>query len=161
MKLFLKWLLQFLTVCFGLFVCQLYGIFEYLWDADKSKISFMILVLYLLSSCRLGALSFVLSRRNSSLEDSNVVSNGWFMSNFMMALGIFSTVLGFAMLLGPFAVLNMSSPESMQKLVENIGPSLSVALLPTLCGIASANLLRVQCQLVENKINSEDVGMFL
>ena len=57
-KAFLLWWIQVVTVCFAAILVFTYGWFEKLWDADQTKISFIIIVIFFATSIATGFLSF-------------------------------------------------------------------------------------------------------
>ena len=57
-KAFLLWWIQVVTVSFAAILIFTYGWFEELWNADQTKISFIIIVIFIATSIATGFMSF-------------------------------------------------------------------------------------------------------
>ena len=70
---------------------------------------------------------------------------GWFSSEICLTLGLIGTVSGFIlMLVGAFADLNISDPDSVQQSLQNMSLGMSTALYTTLVGLLASVILKVQ-----------------
>ena len=82
-KAFLLWWIQVVTVSFAAILIYTYGWFEKLYDADQTKISFIIIVIFIGTSISTGFLSF-----KSSVEYNKLSNYIWFASETMVTLGL-------------------------------------------------------------------------
>ncbi len=73
-------------------------------------------------------------------------ASGWFLSDFLMRLGLIGTVIGFVMMLGTVFQLKENDVDALQQLLGTMGSGMQVALYTTLAGLGSAMLLSIQCQ---------------
>ena len=81
-KAFLLWWIQVVTVSFSAILIFTYGWFEKLYDADQTKISFIIIVIFIATSIATGFLSF-----KSDTEHRTLSNYIWFASETMVTLG--------------------------------------------------------------------------
>ena len=93
-KPFLLWWIQVVTICFASFFIYTFNWFEALYDADQTKISFLIIIVFIGATLTVGVLSY------KKLSNRNVLSNYiWFSSETMVTLGLIGTVAGFLLML--------------------------------------------------------------
>ena len=89
-KAFLLWWIQVVTVSFAAILIFTYGWFNKLYEADQTKISFIIIIIFTAASIAAGFLSF------KSVNNYKTLSNYiWFASETMVTLGLIGTVAGF------------------------------------------------------------------
>jgi len=149
-KVFLEWWWFFCTACLTAVVLSSFGIFEVLWNADKTKISFIILLLFTVISLVCGYEAWKLNKlkiNNLPIEKDlkKRYETGWFSSEICITLGLIGTVSGFIlMLVGAFADLNIADPDSVQQSLMNMSLGMSTALYTTLVGLLCSVILKVQ-----------------
>ena len=115
-KAFLLWWIQVVTVSFAAILIFTYGWFEKLYDADQTKISFIIIVIFIGTSISTGFLSF-----KSSVEYNKLSNYIWFASETMVTLGLIGTVAGFLLMLSSaFDNLDVSNVENVQEVISNM-----------------------------------------
>ncbi len=72
-------------------------------------------------------------------------SSGWFLSDFLLRLGLIGTVIGFVIMLGSVYELKQDDIQALQQLLTRMGGGMQVALYTTLAGLGSAMLIGLQC----------------
>ena len=150
-KAFLLWWIQVVTVLFAAILIFTYGWFDKLWNADQTKISFIIITIFFATSIATGFLSFRSDTQYIKL--SNYI---WFASETMVTLGLIGTVAGFLLMLSSaFDNLDVSNVENVQKVISNMALGMSTALCTTLSGLVGSVLTKVQMVILENNSNYE------
>jgi hypothetical protein len=141
MNLNLKWLLIFASSLAGLAVCAMLGLLGSLWQADTTKISFVIIGLYLVVSPFIGWLTAHAPQR--AVADYRRACR--FTPELMTGLGMLGTVIGFLMMLGPaFSGLDVNNVQSTQAALGRMASGMAVALTTTLAGLACSMVLQLQ-----------------
>jgi hypothetical protein len=149
-NIFLEWWWFFCSMILVLFVAGTFNVFETLWYADQTKISFVILSLFTLVSFLCGWHSWKLNQlKINKLEiDEDIVKGyetGWFSSEICLTLGLIGTVSGFIlMLVGAFVDLNVADPNSVSESLKKMSLGMSTALYTTLVGLLCSVILKVQ-----------------
>ena len=143
MKALLKWWLIFcLTVLAG-GIAIYFDIHKELYNADQTKISFLILTIFVLSSLWIGWVTKMQDR---------TVEIGWFIAEACLALGMIGTVTGFLLMLnGAFAEIDLSNPTTIQTSLTKMALGMSTALYTTLTGLICSLALKIQLVNVENE----------
>ena len=150
-KSFLLWWIQIVTVSFAAILIFTYGWFEKLYDSDQTKISFIIITIFIAASIATGFLSF--RSENVYKKISNYI---WFASETMVTLGLIGTVAGFLLMLSSaFDNLDVSNIENVQKVISNMALGMSTALCTTLSGLIGSVLTKIQMVILENNSNYE------
>ena len=150
-KAFLLWWIQIVTVSFSAILIFTYGWFEKLYDADQTKISFIIILIFIAASIATGFLSF-----KSNIEHRILSNYIWFSSETMVTLGLIGTVAGFLLMLSSaFDNLDVSNVENVQKVISNMALGMSTALCTTLSGLVGSVLTKIQMVILENNSNYE------
>jgi len=92
------------------------------------------------------------SEANTELLQSRLVervhsghSSGWFLSDFLLRLGLIGTVIGFVLMLGTVYELKQDDVQALQQLLTRMGAGMQAALYTTLAGLGSAMLIGLQC----------------
>lgn len=140
------WLVQSTTFLAALY-CYYLGLFDMLWTMDISKISFIIIALYLLVSGLIGTMT---RRATNDYETHRKFIETYVpvcekLASKMQDLGLIGTVIGFMVLLGPtFAGFNVSNAAETQKIIAVMAIGMSTALTTTLVGLVGAVLTRLQ-----------------
>ena len=150
-KAFLLWWIQVVTVLFAAILIFTYGWFDKLWNADQTKISFIIITIFVATSIATGFLSFRSDTQYIKL--SNYI---WFASETMVTLGLIGTVAGFLLMLSSaYDNLDVSNVENVQKVISNMALGMSTALCTTLSGLVGSVLTKVQMVILENNTKYE------
>ena len=149
---FLKWWIQVIAIGFASIFAYKLGWFEALWYADITKISFVILTIFIITTCTTGFMSF-----NSSNPEIKSLGNYiWFGSEAMITLGMIGTVAGFLLMLNSaFADLNVRDVQNMQSAIADMAVGMSTALSTTLIGLICSILTKAQMVIIENSWDAE------
>ena len=70
---------------------------------------------------------------------------GWFISDFVLTIGMIGTVSGFLLMLtGAFAGIDLTDEVAMKNVLEKMSKGMSTALYTTLFGLICGGLLKIQ-----------------
>ena len=128
------------------------GLLGTLWEKDATKLSLVLLGLFAVMSGRCGYKTW----RLSVFIDSNktepyliekiehLMEVGWFTSDLCLSIGMMGTVIGFIMMLGGFANIDINDMATVQGLIKGLGVGMSTALYTTLTGLICSALLKIQ-----------------
>ncbi len=143
---FLLWWVQTVAICFASYFIYSFEWFEALYNADQTKISFLIITVFLVASITIGYLSYRKSGNFNKL--SNYV---WFSSETMVTLGLIGTVAGFLLMLrSAFDNLDVKNIENVQEVISDMSLGMSTALCTTLVGLVCSVLTKIQMVILEN-----------
>jgi hypothetical protein len=138
----MKWYLTICTIGLAGAVLQYFNMWSALWAIDETKISFIILVLFILESLYIGLKSFRVDYRGATKK---LPETAWFLCDSMVNLGFIGTIIGFMlMLVGPFADIDVSNVDSMMDTIAEIALGMGVALTTTLAGMVSSLFMKYQ-----------------
>ena len=142
MKSVLKWWLIFCVTILGFGTCLYFDIHKSLYEADITKLSFLILIIFGCTSVWIGSMTY----RVGVLEDYDQQSDvGWFVSESCLALGMVGSVTGFLIMLGTaFADVDVSNAVTLQKALSEMAVGMSTALWTTLIGLICSLIIKVQ-----------------
>lgn len=150
--LFLKWWLFMSAIMASTLFLGASGMLITLWDKDATKMSFLLLTLFYCMSAWCGYKTW----RLSVFIDSNktepylvekiehLIEVGWFTSDLCLSIGMMGTVIGFIMMLGGFAGIDIADMSTVQGLIKGLGVGMSTALYTTLTGLVCSALLKIQ-----------------
>ena len=143
MKALLRWWLIFCLTILAGGIAIYFDIHKELYKADQTKISFLILTIFILTSIWIGVVT--------KLQD-RTVELGWFIAEACLALGMIGTVTGFLLMLnGAFTQIDLSNPNTIQNSLVNMALGMSTALYTTLTGLICSLALKIQLVNVENE----------
>lgn len=149
MSMFLRWWLLFCTSCAAMFTAYSFGFIDELLAKDITRLSFVILTVFFLSSIYVGLLTYQQSRGKPTEAGTNI---GWFITELLLALGMIGTVIGFILMLGgSFENLNISDTGSVKTALTDMAIGMSTALYTTLVGMVCSQILKVQLVNVESR----------
>jgi|TARA_Y100000034_G_scaffold136316_1_gene212157 hypothetical protein len=141
-KKLLKWWLIFCLTALGFSVAYYFNIHTLLFYADVTKLSFLIIVIFIFTSVWIG-------RKTYDLETHNVVDKsidvGWFIAEACLALGMVGTVTGFLYMLGTaFENIDISNVQTLQDALASMALGMSTALYTTLTGLIASLIIKIQ-----------------
>ena len=143
MRVLLRWWLIFCLSILAGGIAVYFNIHKELYQSDQTKISFLILVIFVLTSLWIGWVT--------KLQD-RTVEIGWFIAEACLALGMIGTVTGFLLMLnGAFAEIDLSNPTTIQTSLTKMALGMSTALYTTLTGLICSLALKIQLVNVENE----------
>ena len=147
----LKWWLIFCLTLLGVGTLVYFDIHEQIYDADITKLSFLIMSLFFITSIWIGNKTYILENFDEYDQDTSV---GWFIAESCLALGMVGTVTGFLLMLGTaFSNIDVSNSASLQKALEFMAVGMSTALYTTLVGLICSLIIKVQLVNLEVAIN--------
>ena len=150
MKL-LKWWLFFCLITTTTTVVYYLGFFQVIWKSDVTKLSFVIIALFFLTSIAIGLKTW--KSKTKQLKDTELDSL-WFTSESMLTLGMIGTVAGFILMLGDsFSNIDTSNPETLKAALAAMAVGMSTALYTTLIGLICAQLTKVQLINLESTLD--------
>ena len=133
------WLFTIVTIVACVYVNSL-GLFTSLWEIDKTKLSFVIIVIYLFESLYIGFNSYP-----GWPVDEKGIEAARFIPDVMSALGMIGTVIGFLiMLVTTFANLHIDNQQSVQLALNTMASGIGTALTTTLVGLICSLLTSIQ-----------------
>lgn len=142
-KRFLVWWLVVVMQLIGLGVAVWYGAISFLLEHDITKLSFAIIMMWLVATASIGYRSF---------KGRNDFETPWFLGESCMTVGMVGTVIGFMLMLGSsFTEIDPNNVESMKRVIVDMAGGMSTALLTTLCGLVASLFVKVQIILEEQE----------
>ena len=146
MKALLRW---WLILCLSLLaggIAVYFNLHIKLYDGDQTKLSFLILSVFILTSGWVGWCT-----KHSEYKFQNI-DVGWFVAEACLALGMIGTVTGFLLMLsGAFADIDLANTATIQTALSNMALGMSTALYTTLVGLICSLTLKIQLINVENE----------
>jgi len=150
--LFMAWFVLLVFMLGGAYFSFEAGFFHYVWDADVSKICFIILTLFLFGYCRLGYLLHSHDPDNLKSITNKQLDTGYEIADMCMALGMLGTVIGFIVMSSSFTTVDFSDVENIKDLFKLATDGMSTALYTTAFGLVSSIILRGTHFIVDRKI---------
>ena len=151
MKSLLKWWLIFCITLLGLCPCVYFNIHKDLYAADVTRLSFLIISIFICTSVWIGSKTYKVGIRQDYDQKSDV---GWFVSESCLALGMVGTVTGFLIMLGTaFENVDVTNAATLQQALSDMATGMSTALWTTLVGLVSSLIIKVQLVNFEVALN--------
>ena len=152
-------------------------------ESDRSKISMIILTIYVLATVHWFYVALSLDREISSIiepkentligrfllntdknseknnllliedELSNKHSVGYLAVDVLLKLGLPGTVIGFILMLLPIGEIKDFDPEILQKLLSTMSGGMAVALYTTLTGLVTSMILKFQYFVLDSSLS--------
>jgi len=154
MKPLLRWWLFISLTLILAFAFYYFGLFAEVWDKDRTKLSFLIMFLFFVTSIHCGRETIKVSNALEGNIAKNEINSidwrgnqeiGWFISDTVLTIGMIGTVSGFLLMLtGAFAGVDLSDEVAMQNVLEKMSKGMSTALYTTLFGLICGSLLKIQ-----------------
>ena len=168
------------VIIFSFYVLYDLNFLNLILVSDKSKISLLILTIYLFATMHWmyvgrnldseikggGKVSDFLKVSQSKtptgrqsllkiLEDelSNRHALGHMISDILLKLGLTGTVVGFILMLLPIGEMKDFDPEKIQPLLSSMSGGMAVALYTTLSGLVTSTVLKFQYFLLDSSLS--------
>ncbi|MBT7641627.1 MAG: hypothetical protein HN715_01350 [Rhodobiaceae bacterium] len=154
-------------ILFGAYLLYDRGLLSVLLAGDKSRLSWLILLIWALMSARwIYLLQWVQSQRDAietfqrEPEDEQEakmarwLNHGWFAADSVLKIGLLGTIIGFILMLAPISTLVSFDPASLQKALGGMSGGMAVALYTTLTGLSVNIVLRFQFQFLADTMQS-------
>jgi len=150
-KKLLKWWLIFCLTMLGFGTLYYFNVHSLLYYADVTKLSFLIIVIFMFTSIWIGRKTFDLET-TSVVDDTTSV--GWFVAESCLALGMVGTVTGFLYMLGTaFENIDITNATTLQDALASMARGMSTALYTTLTGLIASLIIKIQ--LVNYEVNEK------
>ncbi len=138
----LKWWLIFCLTLIGIGTSYHFNLHSLLYDADVTKLSFLIIIIFIFTSIWIGKKTLNLEKTSVMSDNINV---GWFVAETCLALGMVGTVTGFLYMLGTaFENIDISNVITLQDALASMARGMSTALYTTLTGLIASLIIKVQ-----------------
>ena len=157
MKTFTKWFLLNSVILTALFFAEQKEVVSTIVENDLSKISVLIMALYLLIAGYIGRLCYLSDKinKNKSEEAKQYLTKradiGWFAAEHFFSLGLLGTIIG--LIFATQGSLDCSLPTS--EVVAGLKEGLNTAFYTTVCGIMCSLPLQVQLMTLKLKLEDE------
>jgi len=120
------------------------GYLHFLWNADSSKLTFVILSIFIYAFIKLGKML----HSHKSVTDTDI-DLGYELCDISMGLGMLGTVIGFIMMTTAFAGIDISNVDNIKQLFSISTQGMSTALYTTAAGLMSSLSIRVSYYLTQ------------
>ena len=149
------WFIACLTAA-GMILAGFFGMYRYFWTVDATKLSFVIIVSFVLSSVFIGLLTW--QARYGDQAFAKHLAAGWYASEFLMGLGMLGTLAGFLLLLQAAfgGQLDLTSGAAAQKVLASMATGFATAGVTTLAGLTTSLLVKAQLINLEYQLHEED-----
>jgi len=181
--LILKASLLLTLILFSFYLLFQLELINLIVDSDRSKISMIILAIYVLATVHWFYVALSLDREISSIiepkentligrfllntdknseknnllliedELSNKHSVGYLAVDVLLKLGLTGTVIGFILMLLPIGEIKDFDPEILQKLLSTMSGGMAVALYTTLTGLVTSMILKFQYFVLDSSLS--------
>jgi len=123
-----------------------------LWEHDSTKLSFLLLFIFIHMSIWCGYKTWRLSRFLDRDETEKylvekiegLMEAGWFASDLCLSIGMVGTVIGFITMMSGFGDIDVTNMTTVQDMIKSLGSGMSTALYTTLVGLVCSALLKIQ-----------------
>ena len=154
MKPLLRWWLFISLTIILTFAFYYFGLFSEVWNKDRTKLSFLIMIMFFFTSIHCGKETIKVSKALEKNIPKNKIKStdwrgnqeiGWFISDLVLTIGMIGTVSGFLLMLtGAFAGVDLNDEIAMKNVLEQMSKGMSTALYTTLFGLICGGLLKIQ-----------------
>ena len=181
--LILKASLLLTLILFSFYLLFQLELINLIVKSDRSKISMIILAIYVLATVHWFYVALSLDREISSIiepkentligrfllntdknseknnllliedELSNKHSVGYLAVDVLLKLGLTGTVIGFILMLLPIGEIKDFDPEILQKLLSTMSGGMAVALYTTLTGLVTSMILKFQYFVLDSSLS--------
>jgi len=155
---FLRWWMFFIPIVVGLYIAGLMGFYQQLYIKDHTKLSFLTLAIFIVSSMWCGRQTWKLTQTTtiagvevSINKEHQIKSIGMsyrimkFLTYLCMALGMVGTIVGFIIALdSKLEGIVLTDHDQVQIMMAQIKSGMGTALYTTLIGLVSSVLLSIQ-----------------
>ena len=137
----ITWYLLTVLQVFAFATAAYFDLHINLWNEDQTKISFVILMLWAVSTVFIG----VWHTKTTQIEIHNLSKVGWYLAETALALGMLGTLAGFLLMLGTaFTNIDVNDTATLQTALTNMALGMSTALYTTLVGLIVSLFLKSQ-----------------
>ena len=147
-------------ILFGGYLLFERGLVGVLLEGDKSRLSWLILAIWLGMSARWLFLLRRIESTDAIAEDDMVrwLNHGWFAADSVLKIGLLGTIIGFILMLAPIGELTSFDASSLQSALAAMSAGMAVALYTTLTGLIANIILRFQFQFLADAMQKRLIG---
>jgi hypothetical protein len=147
-------------ILFGGYLLFERGLVGVLLEGDKSRLSWLILAIWLGMSARWLFLLRRIESTDAIAEDDMVrwLNHGWFAADSVLKIGLLGTIIGFILMLAPIGELTSFDASSLQSALAAMSAGMAVALYTTLTGLIANIILRFQFQFLADAMQRRLIG---
>jgi hypothetical protein len=147
-------------ILFGGYLLFDRGLVSVLLEGDKSRLSWLILAIWLGMSARWLFLLRRIESTDAIAEDDMVrwLNHGWFAADSVLKIGLLGTIIGFILMLVPIGELTSFDASSLQSALAAMSAGMAVALYTTLTGLIANIILRFQFQFLADAMQKRLIG---
>lgn len=153
----IRWWVIVCLQLLSLGIAGYFGAYQELWAKDLTKLSFVIISIWTITTMWIGfwQLKFV------RVHVSYLIKIGWFLSETCMAIGMIGTVAGFLLMLGTaFSGIDVGDTASLQSALTSMAVGMSTALYTTLVGLVCGLYIKSQLVNLEHLIDQKKFDVF-
>ena len=136
-------------IVFGGYLLFDRGLLGVLLEGDKSRLSWLILAIWLAMSARWVFLLRLMETDGPPIAEDDMarwLNHGWFAADSVLKIGLLGTIIGFILMLAPIGELTSFDAASLQSALAAMSAGMAVALYTTLTGLVANIILRFQFQ---------------
>lgn len=142
MSTLLRWWLIYCLSIVSLVISYYLGFFSELLEKDITKLSFVIIAIYMVASIYIGKLSYD-KDRNRSTERGVYI--GYYVYDLLPILGLIGTVIGFIFMFGDsFVTIDIEDTQTVKDALVAMAVGISTALYTTLIGMIFSEIIKLQ-----------------
>ena len=147
-------------ILFGGYLLFERGLVGVLLEGDKSRLSWLILAIWLGMRARWLFLLRRIESTDAIAEDDMVrwLNHGWFAADSVLKIGLLGTIIGFILMLAPIGELTSFDASSLQSALAAMSAGMAVALYTTLTGLIANIILRFQFQFLADAMQKRLIG---
>jgi len=148
-KLMLKWWLLIVLTASGCAVVNYFNGFEFLWNNDFTKLSFVIIALFVFGSALTGYKVFSYTKEEDAYPR---YETEWLISEHLLSLGLLGTVVSLLYVFTQsFKDLDIGNVEASQRVITTMSAGLGAAMTTTCVGIIFSMVLKTQLVIAEGE----------
>jgi hypothetical protein len=149
MMAFWKWWTSIVLLgLFGTFMQYQYSLFDFVYENDVSRITFLIGFIFILTTLKIGIESW---RQQFTYENHRNTDFLWFSSDVVMSIGMVGTLIGFLLVLTTtFTNVDTTSAAAMKAVIGTLASGMGIALMTTLAGLVSSIIIKFQLVMLES-----------
>jgi hypothetical protein len=154
---FTKWFLLNAVVLTGVFFAETQGAISLIVKNDISRISIVIMALYVIISAMVGRLCYLSDKINLKNKEkakdylAKRSEIGWFAAEHFFSLGLLGTVFGLCVA----TATNLDENAQVSAIVAGLKTGLNTAFYTTICGIVFSLPLQVQLMILKSKLDDD------
>lgn len=142
MSTLLRWWLLYCLSIVAIVVSFYFGFFEELLLKDVTYLSFVIIIIYLISSLYIGYTSYCKDKGKNTVRG---IQLGYYVFDLLPILGLIGTVIGFIFMFGDsFVAIDIDDTQTVKDALIAMAVGISTALYTTLVGMIFSEAIKLQ-----------------